>query len=53
MKKKVDRRIKILIENGIKTRQRSIFLIVGDRGKDQVPLFLFNSPISFPGCQYP
>jgi len=36
MKKKVDHRIKILIENGAKTNQRSIFLIVGDRGKDQI-----------------
>lgn len=36
MKKKVDIRIKTLIENGIKTRQRTFFIIVGDRGRDQV-----------------
>ena len=36
MKKKVDHRIRTLIENGMKTNQRSVFLIVGDRGKDQV-----------------
>ena len=36
MKKKVDSRIRTLIENGVKTRHRSFFIIVGDRGKDQV-----------------
>jgi tRNA(Met) C34 N-acetyltransferase TmcA len=35
-KKKVDERVRTLIENGIKTRTRSLFVIVGDRGKDQV-----------------
>lgn len=34
-KKKVDERIRTLIENGVKTRTRSFFVIVGDRGKDQ------------------
>jgi N-acetyltransferase 10 len=34
-KKKVDERIRTLIENGVKTRNRSFFVIVGDRGKDQ------------------
>jgi len=35
-KKKVDGRVRTLIENGIKTGTRSLFVIVGDRGKDQV-----------------
>ncbi|XP_024608372.1 RNA cytidine acetyltransferase [Neophocaena asiaeorientalis asiaeorientalis] len=35
-RKKVDNRIRILIENGIAERQRSLFVVVGDRGKDQV-----------------
>jgi N-acetyltransferase 10 len=34
--KKVDNRIKILIENGVKERKRSMFVIIGDRGRDQV-----------------
>lgn len=36
MKKKVDPRIKTVIENAIKLRHRGIFVIVGDRGRDQV-----------------
>jgi len=36
MRKKVDSRIRILIENVIKLRQRGIFVIIGDRGRDQV-----------------
>ncbi|KAG8510796.1 RNA cytidine acetyltransferase, partial [Galemys pyrenaicus] len=35
-RKKVDNRIRILIENGVAERQRSLFVIIGDRGKDQV-----------------
>ena len=34
-RKKVDNRIRILVENGIITRQRSMFVIVGDKGRDQ------------------
>lgn len=36
MKKKVDSRIRTLVENSVKTRQRSLFVIVGDKGRDQV-----------------
>lgn len=36
MKKKLDDRIKTLIENGVYTRQRSFFVLVGDRGREQV-----------------
>jgi N-acetyltransferase 10 len=32
MKKKIDERIITLIENCVKVNQRSLFLIVGDRG---------------------
>ena len=35
-RKKVDERVRTLIENGVKTRTRSLFVLVGDRGKDQV-----------------
>ncbi|XP_031549437.1 RNA cytidine acetyltransferase-like [Actinia tenebrosa] len=34
--KKVDNRIRVLIENGVQTRHRSLFVVVGDKGKDQV-----------------
>ena len=36
MKKKVDQRIRTLVENGVKLRQRSVVVVVGDRGRDQV-----------------
>eukprot|EP00976_Prorocentrum_cordatum_P112231 1195500-Prorocentrum_minimum.AAC.12 len=36
MRKKIDNRVRTLIENGIKTRHRSIVVIVGDKGRDQV-----------------
>ena len=35
-RKKVDARVRILIENAIKSKTRSFFVVVGDRGKDQV-----------------
>lgn len=39
-RKKVDPRIRALIENGIQLHHRSLFVIVGDHGRDQA------SPIS-------
>ncbi|XP_020097537.1 RNA cytidine acetyltransferase 1-like isoform X2 [Ananas comosus] len=36
MRKKVDDRIRTLIENGVKLRHRSMFIIVGDKSRDQV-----------------
>ena len=36
LRKKVDSRIRTLIENGVRSRHRSFFVLVGDRGKDQV-----------------
>ncbi|KAI3641737.1 hypothetical protein MIR68_000227 [Amoeboaphelidium protococcarum] len=36
VKKKVDSRIRTLIENGVKSNHRSFFVVVGDRGRDQV-----------------
>lgn len=37
-RRKVDNRIRVLIENGVAERQRALFVVVGDRGKDQVTL---------------
>ena len=36
VKKKVDPRVKGLIEHGVRKGQRSMFILVGDHGKDQV-----------------
>ncbi|XP_051114910.1 RNA cytidine acetyltransferase 1-like [Andrographis paniculata] len=36
MRKKVDQRIRTLIENGVKARHRSMFVIVGDKSLDQI-----------------
>jgi N-acetyltransferase 10 len=55
MKKKIDDKIKILIENCLASYERSMFIIVGDRGRDQVnkinnfykKLFLFNKLKNF------
>ncbi len=52
VKKKIDNRIRVLIENGIQLFHRSLIVIVGDKGRDQVILefniiFFLNPPISF------
>ena len=39
--KKVDNRIRVLIENGVQQKQRSLFVVVGDKGKDQVSCAIF------------
>ncbi len=36
VRKRVDERVRSLIENGIKSRHRSFLVLVGDHGKDQV-----------------
>ncbi|KAF2324819.1 hypothetical protein GH714_017283 [Hevea brasiliensis] len=36
MRKKVDARIRTLIENGVKARHRSMFVIIGDKSRDQI-----------------
>ncbi|KAJ7947488.1 RNA cytidine acetyltransferase [Quillaja saponaria] len=36
MRKKVDDRIRTLIENGVKARHRSMFVIIGDKSRDQI-----------------
>ncbi|XP_076450186.1 RNA cytidine acetyltransferase-like [Babylonia areolata] len=37
--RKIDNRIRILIENGVAKQHRSMFVVVGDHGKDQVVFF--------------
>ena len=34
-RRKVDNRIRVLIENGVALRYRTMFVIVGDKGRDQ------------------
>ncbi|KAJ8927127.1 hypothetical protein NQ314_020400 [Rhamnusium bicolor] len=36
VRKKIDNRIRILIDNGVKLGHRTLFIIVGDKGRDQV-----------------
>ena len=36
-RKKVDSRVRTLIENGVKQNHRSFFVVVGDRGREQIP----------------
>ena len=36
LRKKVDKRVRTLIENGVKLHHRTLFVIVGDKGRDQV-----------------
>ena len=36
VRKKIDNRIRILIENGVALGRRSMFVVVGDKARDQV-----------------
>lgn len=36
VKKKIDNRIRVMIENGVKLGHRTMFIIVGDKARDQV-----------------
>ena len=45
--KKVDNRIRVLIENGVQKKQRSLFVVVGDKGKDQVSCTIFTRLLFF------
>lgn len=36
VQKKIDSRVRTLIENGVKQNQRTLMIIIGDNGKDQV-----------------
>ena len=36
VRKKIDNRVRVLLENGVKEKHRSMVAIVGDHGKDQV-----------------
>jgi hypothetical protein len=38
VRKKIDNRIRLMIENGVTLGHRTMFFIVGDKAKDQVRL---------------
>ncbi|GAB1865085.1 RNA cytidine acetyltransferase [Camponotus japonicus] len=38
VRKKIDNRIRVLIENGVTLRHRTMFIVVGEKAKDQVVL---------------
>lgn len=37
--KKIDNRIRVVIENGVQEKHRSMFFVVGDKARDQVRHF--------------
>ena len=41
VKKKIDNRIRLMIENGVKMKHRTMFVIVGDKARDQVKAWKF------------
>jgi N-acetyltransferase 10 len=42
VRKKIDNRIRTLIENGVIAGHRTMFAIVGDKGRDQVIIFIIH-----------
>lgn len=36
VKRKIDNRIRVMIENGVKLGHRTMFMIIGDKARDQV-----------------
>jgi N-acetyltransferase 10 len=36
VRKKIDNRVRVLIENGVTLGHRTLFVVVGDKGRDQV-----------------
>ena len=52
VRKKIDNRIRVQIENGVALKHRTMFVVVGDRGRDQVmlPLSRFTLSSWLPAC---
>lgn len=42
VKKKIDNRIRVMIENGVKLGHRTMFIIVGDKARDQVSILFMD-----------
>lgn len=42
VRKKIDNRIRVMIENGVKLGHRTMFLLVGDKARDQVSTMFIN-----------
>ena len=36
VRKKIDNRLRVMIENGVALGHRTMFVVVGDKGRDQV-----------------
>lgn len=45
VRKKIDNRIRVQIENGVTQGHRSLFVLVGDKGKDQVRTGMFRNKL--------
>lgn len=41
VKKKIDNRIRVMIENGVKLGHRTMILLVGDKSRDQVSTLIY------------
>ena len=49
VKKKIDNRLRIMIENGVKLGHRTMFVLIGDKSRDQVHIFMpYNNSQSGP-----
>lgn len=46
VRKKIDNRIRTLIENGVIIGHRTMFVIVGDKSRDQVIVYCTNNVYS-------
>ena len=49
VRKKVDNRIRVQIENGVALQHRTMFVVVGDRGRDQVIFPQGEQAVTFKG----
>ena len=39
VRKKIDNRLRVMIENGVALGHRTMFVVVGDKGRDQVNIY--------------
>ena len=45
VRKKIDNRIRVLIENGVSEKHRTMFVVIGDHGRDQVSYDMYLSEL--------
>lgn len=47
VRKKIDNRIRVLIDNGVKIGHRTLFVVIGEKSRDQVNTVLFKNTNDF------